>query len=238
MTGTASTKTATTAAAATPVDRVLARVRELRVVPVIVIDDPADAAPLGAALTAGGLSCAEVTFRTARAVEALRRISGECPDLLAGAGTVLTPQQAAEARRAGAQFVVAPGFNPAVVDYCLEHGIPAFPGVCTPTEIEAALQKGLSVLKFFPAEPIGGLPYLKAIAAPYTGVEFIPTGGIGATNLAAYLAFPRVVACGGSWMAPQEWIAAKQFDRIREESARAVEVARSAGRAAGAGGAR
>jgi Entner-Doudoroff aldolase len=218
-------------------DEVLARVRQLRVVPVIVIDDPADAVPLGAALAAGGLSCAEITFRTARALEALRRISGECPDLLAGAGTVLTPQQAAEARRAGARFVVAPGFNPAVVDYRLEHAIPVYPGVCTPTEIEAALQKGLGVLKFFPAEAIGGLSYLKAIAAPYTTVQFIPTGGINAGNLPAYLALSRVVACGGSWMAPQEWIAAKQFDRIREESARAVEIAQAVPRPTARGGA-
>jgi 2-dehydro-3-deoxyphosphogluconate aldolase/(4S)-4-hydroxy-2-oxoglutarate aldolase len=153
--------------------------------------------------------------------------------LLAGAGTVLTPQQVADVRRAGAQFVVAPGFNPAVVDYCLEHAIPVYPGVCTPTEIEAALQKGLDVLKFFPAEAIGGLSYLKAIAAPYTSVQFMPTGGINAANLAAYLAFPRVVACGGSWMAPQEWIAAKQFDRIRDESVRAAEVAQAARPVAG-----
>jgi 2-dehydro-3-deoxyphosphogluconate aldolase/(4S)-4-hydroxy-2-oxoglutarate aldolase len=224
-----------TASTTTSPDQVLARVRQLRVVPVIVIDDPADAVPLGAALAAGGLSCAEITFRTARALEALRRISAECPDLLAGAGTVLTPQQAAEARRAGARFVVAPGFNPAVVDYCLEHAIPVYPGVCTPTEIEAALQKGLGVLKFFPAEAIGGLPYLKAIAAPYTTVQFIPTGGINVSNLAAYLASPRVVACGGSWMAPQEWIAAKQFDRIRAESARAAEVVQAVPRPAAGG---
>ena len=207
---------------------VLERISALRIVPVIVIDDPLDAGPLAAALTDGGLPCAEVTLRTPRALEALRRMAAEHPDMLVGAGTVLTPAQAADARAAGARFVVAPGFNPAVVDYCLADQIPVFPGVCTPTEIEMALGRGLSVLKFFPAEPIGGLAYLKAIAAPYTGISFIPTGGIGPTNLASYLAFPRVVACGGSWMAPNDWIAAKQFDRVRETSADAAAIVRAA----------
>ena len=201
------------------------RLRDGRIVPVIVIDDPNDAIPLGEALLAGGLSCAEITFRTARAGEALRRIAAEVPSLLAGAGTVLTPGQAAAARDAGAQFVVAPGFNPRVVDYCLERDIPVYPGVATPTEVEAAREKGLRVLKFFPAESMGGLAFLRAIAAPYVDVEFIPTGGINASNVASYLAFKKVVACGGSWMAPTEWIAAKQFDRVREESRRAVSAA-------------
>lgn len=197
--------------------------------PVIVIDDAADATPLAEALVGGGLPVAEVTFRTAAAGEALRRISGENPDLLAGAGTVLTPEQAREARAAGAKFIVSPGFGPAVVDYCLEHGIPVFPGVCTPTEVEMALAKGLTTLKFFPAEPAGGVAYLKAMAAPYGMVEFIPTGGISASNLGGYLAFKKVVACGGSWMAPAEWIRGKQFDRIREETEIAVAVARAIG---------
>jgi 2-dehydro-3-deoxyphosphogluconate aldolase/(4S)-4-hydroxy-2-oxoglutarate aldolase len=201
------------------------RLRDVRIVPVIVIDDPDDAIPLGEALLAGGLSCAEITFRTPRAGESLRRIAAEVPSLLAGAGTVLTPEQAAAARHAGAQFIVAPGFNPRVVDYCIERDIPVYPGVATPTEVEAAREKGLRVLKFFPAEPMGGLAFLKAIAAPYIDVEFIPTGGINASNVASYLAFKKVVACGGSWMAPTEWIAAKQFDRIREESRRASSAA-------------
>jgi 2-dehydro-3-deoxyphosphogluconate aldolase/(4S)-4-hydroxy-2-oxoglutarate aldolase len=201
---------------------VLARLRRVRIVPVIVIDDPDDAVPLAGALTAGGLSCVEITFRTARALEALRRITGEVPDVFAGAGTVLTPRQAADARAAGAQFIVAPGFSPAVVDWCQEHDVPVYPGVCTPTEIEMALGKGLSVVKFFPAEPIGGLPYLKAIAAPYPALQFVPTGGINLQNLAGYLGFRRVVACGGSWMAPMEWIASKQFDRIRDEARHAA----------------
>jgi len=147
--------------------------------------------------------------------------------MLAGAGTVLTPAQAREARAAGAHFVVAPGFNPAVVDYCLEHDIPVYPGVCTPTDIEAALTKGLKTLKFFPAEPAGGVPFLKAISAPYTMVDFMPTGGINAANIGSYLAMKNIVACGGSWMAPNDWIAAKQFDRIREATVQAVAALRA-----------
>jgi 2-dehydro-3-deoxyphosphogluconate aldolase/(4S)-4-hydroxy-2-oxoglutarate aldolase len=164
-----------------------------------------------------------VTFRTAGAADALRRMS-ERPELLLGAGTVLTTNQAETARAAGARFIVSPGFNPAVVDYCQEHDLPVFPGVCTPTEIEMALTKGLTTLKFFPAEPAGGVAYLKAIAAPYGMVEFIPTGGISTANIATYLGFKKVIACGGSWMAPADWIAAGDFQRIRAETAHAVKV--------------
>lgn len=203
---------------------VLSRIRALRIVPVIVIDDASAAVPLAAALIEGGLPCAEVTFRTPAATESIRRIAGECPNMLVGAGTVLTPDQVARARAAGAKFIVAPGFNPAVVDCCLEHEIPVYPGVCTPTEIEMALTKGLQVLKFFPAEAAGGLAFLKAVAGPYVGVEFIPTGGIAVHNLAEYLRLSRVVACGGSWMAPNELIAQKRFDRIRAETERAVRI--------------
>jgi 2-dehydro-3-deoxyphosphogluconate aldolase/(4S)-4-hydroxy-2-oxoglutarate aldolase len=138
---------------------------------------------------------------------------------------VLTTTQAELAADAGAQFIVAPGFNPRVVDYCLDRGMHVYPGIATPTELEAALEKGLSTLKFFPAEPMGGLAFLKAMAAPYVDVNFMPTGGINANNLASYLAFNRVVACGASWMAPPDWIAAKQFDRIRDEARRASEIA-------------
>ena len=202
----------------------LEQLRRIRLAPVIVIDDPEHAAPLADALVEGGLPCAEVTFRTPAAAEAIRNMARAQPDMLLGAGTVLTPQQAAQARDAGARFVVSPGLNPVVVDYCLEQGIPVFPGVCTPTEIEAGLQRGLKVLKFFPAEPAGGLAYLKAISAPYSMLEFIPTGGINAEKLPAYLGFRSVVACGGSWMAPAEWIRGGEFDRIREETARAVQT--------------
>jgi len=203
----------------------LALLRAIRIVPVIVIDSPEDAVPLARALAAGGLPCAEITFRTPRAGEALRRITAEAPELFVGAGTVLTPEQAREARAAGAQFMVAPGFNPRVVDYCLGRGMPVYPGVCTPTELEAALEKGLTTVKFFPAEPSGGLAFLKAMAAPYGDISFMPTGGVNANNVADYLGFNRVVACGGSWMAPSDWIAGKQFDRIRQESRRASDIA-------------
>jgi 2-dehydro-3-deoxyphosphogluconate aldolase/(4S)-4-hydroxy-2-oxoglutarate aldolase len=203
----------------------LARLRGVRIVPVIVIDDPEDAVPLARALADGGLPCAEITFRTPGAGEALKRVTAEVPNVFVGAGTVLTPKQAEKARAAGAQFMVAPGFNPNVVDYCLGEGIPVYPGICTPTELEAALEKGLTTVKFFPAEPAGGLAYLKAMAAPYGDVNFMPTGGINASNVASYLGFKRVVACGGSWMAPNDWIAAKQFDRIRDETRRATDVA-------------
>jgi 2-dehydro-3-deoxyphosphogluconate aldolase / (4S)-4-hydroxy-2-oxoglutarate aldolase len=204
----------------------LARIRELRIIPVIVIEDAEDAIPLARALVAGGLPCAEVTFRTAAAPEALRRIASEFPDMLVGAGTVLTHEQATEAQDAGARFIVSPGFNPVVVDYCLAEEVPVYPGVCTPTEIEMALQKGLKVLKFFPAEPMGGLPFLKAIAAPYGMLEFIPTGGIGLKQLPEYLSFRKVVACGGSWMVSQEWIRSGDFERIRSEVRNAVGVVR------------
>ena len=204
---------------------VAARFRALRVVPVIVIDDARGAAPLAAALSEGGLPCAEVTFRTKAAADAIRRMTDAQPDMLIGAGTVLTPTQVDTALDAGASFIVAPGFNPVVVDYCLERDVPVFPGVCTPSEVEAALMRGLRVVKFFPAEPAGGLAYLKAIAGPYGDVEFMPTGGITRANLASYLAFPRIVACGGSWMAPQPWIAAGDFDAIRAETERTVAAA-------------
>jgi 2-dehydro-3-deoxyphosphogluconate aldolase/(4S)-4-hydroxy-2-oxoglutarate aldolase len=206
------------------VSTVYDEIKRLKIVPVIVIDDPANAVPLASALIEGGLPCAEVTFRTAGAADALRRMSGERPQLVLGAGTVLTTAQAETARAAGARFIVSPGFNPAVVDYCQEHGIPVYPGICTPTEIEMALARGLTTLKFFPAEPAGGVAYLKAIAAPYGMIDFIPTGGISTANIATYLGFKKVVACGGSWMAPADWIAAGNFARIRAETAHAVKV--------------
>jgi 2-dehydro-3-deoxyphosphogluconate aldolase/(4S)-4-hydroxy-2-oxoglutarate aldolase len=209
-------------------DEVIARFRQLRIVPVIVIEDAAHALPLADALTAGGLPCAEITFRTGAAPDALRRIAAEREDVLVGAGTVLTPQQADEARAAGARYVVSPGFNPRVVDHCRARGIPVFPGVCTPTEIEAALEHGLSVLKFFPAEPMGGITLLRAAAAPFgSAVEFIPTGGINAENVSGYLAFERVVACGGSWMASAEWISGRQFGRVTAAAEAAVRLVRS-----------
>jgi 2-dehydro-3-deoxyphosphogluconate aldolase/(4S)-4-hydroxy-2-oxoglutarate aldolase len=205
-------------------DELRTRLRRLRVVPVLVIDEPDAAEPLAAALMEGGLPCAEVTLRTPGALEAMRRMAEAQPDLLVGAGTVLTARQAADARAAGARFIVAPGLNERMVDYCLDQGVPVIPGVCTPSEIEHALQLGLRTLKFFPAEAMGGLKFLKAIAAPYGQVEFMPTGGIDRAKLADYLAFDRVVACGGSWMTPGDWVRAGQFDRVRDEVRRTVEA--------------
>ena len=203
---------------------VLSHLRRLRIVPLIVIDDPARAVALGQALVAGGLPCAEVAFRTPAAREALARMAGECPDVLVGAGTVLSARQVDDAQSAGARFIVAPGLDERVVRRSQELGLPVFPGICTPTEIGAALALGLHVVKFFPAEPMGGLPFLKAVAAPFGDVEFMPTGGIAESHLASYLSFKRVVACGGSWMAPQQWIADGAFDQVRAAVAQAVGV--------------
>jgi 2-dehydro-3-deoxyphosphogluconate aldolase/(4S)-4-hydroxy-2-oxoglutarate aldolase len=210
---------------------VLSRIQRCGVVPVLVVEDAGCAASLAGALSDGGIPCAEVTYRTPAAGEVLRRMRDARPDMLVGAGTVLSAARAAEAVAAGAQFVVAPGFNPAVVDYCQTHDIPVFPGVCTPTEIEAAMTKGLRVLKFFPAEPMGGLRTLKAIAAPYGEISFMPTGGITLSTLGEYLAFDRIVACGGSWLTPAAWLRDGDFARVREETARTVAlVAGVAGR--------
>jgi 2-dehydro-3-deoxyphosphogluconate aldolase/(4S)-4-hydroxy-2-oxoglutarate aldolase len=207
--------------------RVVEIFRKTRLIPVIVIDDPRQAVSLAHALEEGGLPCAEITLRTPRALEALEKIVTECPNVLVGAGTVLTPNQAADACSAGAKFIVAPGFGAAMVDYCVEHDLPVFPGIATPTDLEFALSRGLSVVKFFPAEQLGGIAYLKAMAAPYGSVEFLPSGGIGLSNLASYLSNSRVVACGGSWMAPADWISAGKFDRIRDEVRKSVDAAKA-----------
>jgi len=165
-------------------------------VPVIKIDDAKDAAPLAKALYEGGLPCAEVTFRTAAAAEAIAEMVGACPDMLVGAGTVLTTAQVDEAVAAGAKFIVSPGLNPTVVKYCVDKNIPVMPGINNPSGIEQAMELGLKVVKFFPAEPSGGLNMLKAMAAPYGGVRFMPTGGISPANVGDYLAWNRIIACG------------------------------------------
>ena len=183
-------------------------------VPVITIERPEDAVPLAQALLAGGVGCAEITFRTAAAAEAIHRITDKISEMLVGAGTVLTVQQAEQAVGAGAQYIVSPGFDAAVVDWCQEHNVPVLPGVATPTEIHMALARGLKLFKFFPAEEFGGVRVLKAFYAPYPEVRFIPTGGISQKNLAQYLALPNVVACGGSWMATSSMISEGRFDDI------------------------
>lgn len=187
---------------------------EMGIIPVIKIEDAKNAVPLAKALIAGGLPAAEVTFRTAAAERAIKNITGECPDILVGAGTVLTTDQAQRALDAGAKFIVSPGFNPKVVDFCLAKNVTVTPGISTPTELEAALGKGLNVFKFFPAESLGGLKMLKSMSAPYGGVKFIPTGGVNAENLLPYLKFNKVLACGGSWMVKADMIAARKFEEI------------------------
>lgn len=207
-------------------DEVLEALRALALVPVIVIEDPERAEPLAEALASGGLPCAEITFRTPRATDALERIVKRFPGFLIGAGTVLTVEQASRARDAGAHFAVAPGCNARVVEHCERIGLPMYPGVATPSEIETALALGVRLVKFFPAEPLGGLAYLRAVAAPYGEMEFMPTGGITRDSLATYLASSRVVACGGSWIAPSEWIAAGDFARIERATADAMTIVR------------
>jgi 2-dehydro-3-deoxyphosphogluconate aldolase/(4S)-4-hydroxy-2-oxoglutarate aldolase len=204
----------------------LERLGELALVPVIEIQHADHAVRLGEALVAGGLPCAEITFRTAAAEEAIRRIASALPQVIVGAGTVLSVDQAQRAVAAGAQFIVSPGFNPRVVGWCLEHEVPVTPGVATPTEIDMALDKGLHILKFFPAETLGGVAMLKAIAAPYGGVKFIPTGGINPQNLADYLKLAMVYACGGSWLAPAKLISAGAFDEITRLTREAVAIVR------------
>ena len=188
--------------------------RRWRIIPVIVIDEPKNAVPLATALLAGGLPIAEITLRTSAALDALRRITQEQPEMFAGVGTVLNVRQAEQARKAGAHFVISPGLNRAVVDYCLEHDVPVYPGVATASEIEAAIESGLNLLKLWPISTLGGVEYLNLLAGPFAGVEFNPSGGLTATSFESYLALKNVVAVGGSWMAPADWIAAKQFDRI------------------------
>jgi 2-dehydro-3-deoxyphosphogluconate aldolase / (4S)-4-hydroxy-2-oxoglutarate aldolase len=191
-------------------------------VPVIAIEDANDAEPLAQALIDGGLPCAEVTFRTAAAKDSIARIAKKFPDMALGAGTVLTIDQVKAAVDCGAKYIIAPGLNPKTVEYCVANNIPVTPGIATPSDVERALEFGLEVVKFFPAEQAGGLPYLRALSAPYGKLKFIPTGGIDEKNILSYLAFPKVLACGGSWMVKTEMIASKQFDQITAITAQAV----------------
>ncbi len=196
-------------------------------VPVIKLESADSATPLAETLLANGLPVAEVTFRTAAAGQSIRNISRDVPDVLLGAGTVLTVDQVKEAVDAGAAFIVTPGFNPAVVEYCVEQQIPITPGINNPTGVEAALARGLSVVKFFPAEASGGVKMLKAMSAPYGDVRYVPTGGIGAANLGDYLALPAVLAVGGSWMVPSDKISAGDFEAVARLVREAVKLAQS-----------
>ena len=197
-------------------------IRRLGIVPVVVLHDAKDAAPLAEALCEGGLPCAEVTFRTDAAAESIAIMTAKYPGMLVGAGTVLTIDQVNQAVNAGAKFIVNPGFDPEIVDYCLNKNISVFPGCITPSEVAQAVKRGLKVVKFFPAESFGGMATIKAIAAPYTGLKFMPTGGINAKNLENYLSCDEIIACGGSWMVKSDLIRDGKFDEIRRLTQEAV----------------
>jgi len=203
---------------------ILQRLSLAGIVPVIKVADAADAVPLCRALAEGGLPVAEITFRTAAAPEAIANVSRELPHVLLGAGTVLTREQVDRAVAAGAKYIVSPGINPEVVSHCRQAGVPILPGCANPSDIEVALSLGVKTVKFFPAEALGGLPLIKALAAPYGDVSFVPTGGIGEKNLLDYLAFPKVAACGGSWMVPDSAVKAKDWEAIRGLTASAIQL--------------
>ena len=204
------------------------RLKERGIVPVVKIEHAGDALGLADALIAGGLPVAEVTFRTEAAAQAIAEIASKKTEVLVGAGTVLSVDQAQRATDAGAKFVVTPGLNPTVVQWCQHEGVPILPGVTTPTEIETALSLELTHVKYFPAEAFGGLPTLKALSGPYGMMRWVPTGGINADNLADYLSFDKVVACGGSWMVASKMIASHNFEDIAALTRQAVEIAASA----------
>ena len=207
---------------------ILNQLEKCMIVPVVVLENAKDAKPLGEALCNGGLPCAEVTFRTEAAEESIRIMSESFPEMLVGAGTVLTTEQVDRAVNAGAKFIVSPGFDEEIVDYCLEKGITVLPGCATPSEVTKAVKRGLEVVKFFPAEQAGGLPMIKAMAAPYTMVKFMPTGGINPENVKDYLAFNKIFACGGSWMVKSDLIKEGKFDEITALTKEAVSLVRSA----------
>ena len=200
---------------------------QYKIIPVIVIEDVDNAPVLGSALLKGGLPLAEVTFRTACAAEVINLLSKEFPEMLIGAGTVLSVEQSNNAVNSGAIFIVSPGFNRNLVDYCLNQDIPVSPGIMTPTDLQAAYEMGLDIVKFFPAEKAGGIAYLKSISAPFHQFKFIPTGGINQNNLIDYLSLKNVIACGGSWLAPKKLISDKKFDKIIHLTKNAMELVKS-----------
>ena len=203
-------------------NKILERIGELGIVPVVKIEKAEDALPLGRALMDGDLPIAEITFRTSAAEESIKILNRELPKLLVGAGTVLTVEQVKKAVSAGAKFIVSPGFNPKVVDYCIKNSIPVTPGINNPTQIEMALEREIEVVKFFPAEASGGLELLESMSAPYSGIKFIPTGGINLNNLSSYLSNKKVHACGGSWMVKDNLISSGNFDEITRLTQEAV----------------
>lgn len=200
------------------------RIAACGVVPVVVLEDAKDAKPLAEALVEGGLPVAEVTFRTAAAEESIRIMAEAYPDMLVGAGTVLSVEQAQRAVNAGAKFIVSPGFDEEVVDWCLANNIPVYPGIITPSEATKAVKRGLKIVKFFPAEQFGGVATIKALAAPFTTLKFMPTGGINAKNIRDYLTNSKIIACGGSWMVKGDLVKAGDFAKIKELVKEAVEL--------------
>ena len=204
-------------------NEVLKKIQEIGILPVVVLEDAKDAKPLANALCEGGLPLAEVTFRTSAAKESIEIMSSQFPDMLVGAGTVLSVEQVKEAVKAGAKFIVSPGFDDEVVNYCLENNIPVTPGTCTPSDVQKCYKLGLEVVKFFPAEPSGGLNMIKAIAAPYTTIKFIPTGGIDLNNMSNYLSYEKIFAIGGSWMVKGSLVKNGKFDKIKQMTKEAVE---------------
>jgi 2-dehydro-3-deoxyphosphogluconate aldolase/(4S)-4-hydroxy-2-oxoglutarate aldolase len=204
-------------------NEVLEKLSAIGIVPVIAINDVEKAVPLAKALVAGGIPCAEVTFRTAEAEEAIKRMAEAVPELIVGAGTVLTPEQADRAVAAGSKFIVSPGLNPKVVKHCLDKGYVITPGTANPSDVEVAIELGLEVVKFFPAEAAGGIKMIKSMAAPYTKMRFMPTGGINADNLNNYLSFDKIICCGGSWMVPKDALNAGDFDKITDLCKEAVQ---------------
>jgi 2-dehydro-3-deoxyphosphogluconate aldolase/(4S)-4-hydroxy-2-oxoglutarate aldolase len=200
------------------------RIAACGVVPVVVLEDAKDAKPLAEALVEGGLPVAEVTFRTAAAEESIRIMAEAYPDMLVGAGTVLSVEQAQRAVNAGAKFIVSPGFDEEVVDWCLANNVPVYPGIITPSEATKAVKRGLKIVKFFPAEQFGGVATIKALAAPFTTLKFMPTGGINAKNIRDYLTNNKIIACGGSWMVKGDLVKAGDFAKIKELVKEAVEL--------------
>ena len=198
------------------------KISQFGLVPVVVLEDERDALPLAKALVEGGLPVAEVTFRTAAAEASIKKMCEAYPDMVVGAGTVLNIEQVEKAVAAGAKFIVSPGFDEEIVDYCLEKNIPVYPGTVTPSELSKAVGRGLSVVKFFPAEQYGGVNTIKALSAPFTTVKFMPTGGVNAKNLKDYLSCKKIVACGGSWMVKGDLIKAQEFEKIKELTKEAV----------------
>ena len=205
-------------------ENIMVQIEKTGVIPVVVINDVEDAEPLAQALCEGGLPCAEVTVRTAAAEESIRKMTDIYPNMLIGAGTVLTTEQVDRAVVAGAKFIVSPGFDPEVVDYCILKQIPVFPGCITPSEVAQAVKRGLKVVKFFPAAQFGGVSTIQALAAPYVGLKFMPTGGVNAKNLADYLQCKSIIACGGSWMVKSDLIKAGEFEKIKDMTKEAVSL--------------